>query len=86
MDRTRQASWTGAELEQLFTAYFGEKLSPPEIERLAADVADALADRRSALTGPKSPLATSRQPAKPAVEPRPAATLSLRAPLAIPLD
>ncbi len=42
------ATWTRAQLETLLSAYFGDRLSPAEVERLVADVAAALVDRRAA--------------------------------------
>ncbi|MBI4494669.1 MAG: hypothetical protein HY690_17980 [Chloroflexi bacterium] len=46
MYRKLRTSWTEAELKSLFATYFGEKLSPAQLERLVADVAASLANRR----------------------------------------
>jgi hypothetical protein len=37
--------WTEPELHNLLARYFGDRLSPREIERLVADTARALHDR-----------------------------------------
>lgn len=42
----KEASWNDAELASLLAGYFGEKLSPPELERLVTDVAAGLKQRR----------------------------------------
>lgn len=43
-----RAPWTADHLARLFADYFGDKLSPAELERLVSDVAAALADRLAA--------------------------------------
>ncbi len=48
MDGITGATWTRAQLETLLSTYFGDRLSSAEVERLVAEVAAALADRRAA--------------------------------------
>ncbi len=38
-------SWTDAELAELIAGYFGDKLSPGQLERLVTDVSASLADQ-----------------------------------------
>jgi hypothetical protein len=46
MEQSARPSWTDAELAGLLAEYFGEKLSPPQLERLTSGVRAAIADRR----------------------------------------
>jgi hypothetical protein len=46
MEHSERPSWRDAELAGLLAEYFGEKLSPPQLERLASDVGAAIVDRR----------------------------------------
>lgn len=46
MDWDKRTSWTEADLTHLFADHFGDKLSPMQLERLVADTAAGLADRR----------------------------------------
>jgi hypothetical protein len=45
MEQRARPSWTDAELAALLAEYFGEKLSPPQLDRLTSVVRAALADR-----------------------------------------
>ena len=49
MYRPTGKTWTLAELQDLFTEYFHNKLSPTEIDRLAEDCAVALDSKARAL-------------------------------------
>ena len=49
MEHSARPSWTDAELAGLLAEYFGEKLSPPQLEQLTSDVQAAIADRRGRL-------------------------------------
>jgi len=46
MEDSARPSWTDAELAGLLAEYFGEKLSPPQLEQLTSDVQAGLANRR----------------------------------------
>ena len=46
MEHSARPSWTDAELAGLLAEYFGEKLSPPQLEQLTSDVQAGLANRR----------------------------------------
>jgi len=47
MEHSARPSWTDAELADLLAEYFGEKLSPLQLERLTSDVRGAIADRHA---------------------------------------
>ena len=49
MEDSARPSWTDVELAGLLAEYFGEKLSPPQLEQLTSDVQAAIADRRGRL-------------------------------------
>jgi hypothetical protein len=45
VEQSATPSWTDAELAALLAEYFGEKLSPPQLERLTLSVRAALLER-----------------------------------------
>ncbi|MBI4494614.1 MAG: hypothetical protein HY690_17695 [Chloroflexi bacterium] len=45
MYRNASPSWTRSQLRKLFADYFGDRLSPAQLEALVSNVAAALADR-----------------------------------------
>ncbi len=51
MARSGGTSWTDAEIAQLLAAYFGDKLSEPQLQSLAANVSAAMADRAHRVFG-----------------------------------
>jgi hypothetical protein len=57
MYRPTGKPWTLVELKELFSGYFGDKLSPLEVDRLARQCAAALAERGRCA---KAPVANGR--------------------------
>jgi hypothetical protein len=47
MRRQTNRSWTEAELSELFTTYFGDRMSVGQLERLVADVSASIADKHA---------------------------------------
>ena len=52
------------ELTSLFMTYFGDKLSPTEIDTLVADVMTGMQNRRARAYGATQALTASSQPAQ----------------------
>ncbi len=51
-------SWTDAEIAELLAAYFGDRLSEPQLASLTANVSEAIGDRRARKLG-RQPAATN---------------------------